>query len=109
VGQKPFCKSIGTLVVRIAVELMINKGITANRVTNPRMTKMPHAISKTPTNGARNSGFGSPDLLKAANSKFTGIKKFLNSFGQKNGPNHQSNDEGGDMPASLDDSLNISF
>ena len=49
------------------------------------------------------------DLLKTANSKFSGIKEFLNTFGQKNGSNHQSNDERRDMSTCLDDLLKHKF
>jgi hypothetical protein len=87
---------------------MINKGITANHVTSPRMTNMPHAISKKPTR-RKKFRIREPDLLKAASSKFSGIKEFLNTFGKKDGSNHQSNDERRDMSASLDDLLKHKF
>jgi hypothetical protein len=103
------CSSSASERCERAALIVINKGITAKRVTNPRMTKMPHVTSKAPTKGARNSGFGSPIFWKRPNSKFSRIEEFLNTFGQKNGSNHQSNNQRRDMPTSLDDLLKHKF
>jgi len=59
-AQKPCLRSIGTFVVAIATRISTSKGYTAKLVKKPRISKNPHAISVTPTNGPENWGKGIP-------------------------------------------------
>ena len=59
-GHIPLCTRIGILVVIKAVIIMIIKGIEANLVTNPKITRVPHIISKLPAKYAQNAGFANP-------------------------------------------------
>ncbi len=76
IGQKPWCNSIGTLVVAIATEISMISGTAASRVSKPASTSMPNTISTTPTNGAMISGAGIPIFANRPTPSCVGKRNF---------------------------------
>jgi hypothetical protein len=68
VAQNPALESIGILVVAIATEMSMRSGTEARLVSRPRISIVPHTISTTPTNGAKNWGRGNADFREASHA-----------------------------------------
>src|SRR5437763_321508 len=75
-AQIPCACSIGIFVVMIATAMSIRSGTAAHRVNSPTMSSAPHVTSTTPTNGARNSGAGSPICTNRPTPSVAGNRDF---------------------------------
>ena len=74
--QNPAFDSIGIFVVTIATEMSMSSGIEARRVSSPTISIAPQIISTTPTNGAKNCGFGMPILVNRPTPRVPGNRNF---------------------------------
>ena len=74
--QKPSLKSLGILVVIMAVPIMTSSGNEVSLTKIPKSKRSPHTTSKEATKYARNSGFSNPILVKRPTPVTSGITNF---------------------------------
>ena len=74
--QNPFSINMGILVVIIAVNMIVSRGIAANRTDNPMSIRIPQAISNVATKDDRNSGLAKPIASKRPVPFISGNRNF---------------------------------
>ncbi len=86
IAQNPCENNSGTFVVKMAPEMITNKGRQASLLRMPANSSSPQTISKLPTSVAVNSGQGNPIFVKRPPPNVSANKNFWIPSDKKTSP-----------------------